>query len=432
MDNNFKYYSFDNYESKPPKNKSSIMKYIAIILVTSIVSSSTVGVILYNKFSADLKQAALTAMNAPVMNELEEGDQQQAAATAGVEQTAQEGPALKDSLYGDGSSTKNIKTTALTKGSDVTAIAKEAGPAIVGIRMTISGTRYNYFGSTNTQVGEGSGIIIRKDGYIMTNYHVVYGADPKNGTSSKTILEVFLPDGREAKAEFKGGDEKTDLAVIKIDLENLPTAEIGDSSKLQVGELAVAIGNPLGMEFAGSVTVGVISALNRTMEVDDRTLNLIQTDAAINEGNSGGALLNSQGQVIGINSVKVAASGVEGLGFAIPVNDAWPIVEQLIKYGYVKGRPLIGISGREISSVYASYYGLTEGIYITDVTIGSGADKAGIKPGDIIVSMAGKTIETINDLDKVKEAYKPGDTVTVVVNRDGKKISMKLTFSEEI
>jgi serine protease Do len=212
----------------------------------------------------------------------------------------------------------------------------------------------------------------------------------------------------------------------------LPIAELGDSSKLEVGELAVAIGNPLGMEFAGSVTVGVISALNRTMELENRTMNLIQTDAAINEGNSGGALLNSSGQVIGINSVKIAASGVEGLGFAIPVNDAWPIVDQLIRYGYVKGRPFIGISGREISSIYASYYGIAEGIYITDVTHGSGADRAGIMPGDIIVSMAGNRIEAIKDLDKVKETYKPGDTVTVVVNRDNKNISLRLTFGEEV
>ncbi len=443
MYNNFDYYNFDHQQNRQPKNNRNIAKYIAIVLVTSLISSTTVGVLLYSKFSADLKQASLSAMDTA-------GDDEQTGAllvSAGDEQGVQDevnaghesadvradgqDTGTNDVLQGSGNGTGSVRNTALPKGSSVTAIAKEAGPAIVGIRMTISGTRYNYFGSTNNQVGEGSGIIIRKDGYIMTNYHVVSGADPKNGSSSRTILEVFLPDGREAKAEFKGGDEKTDLAVIKIDLKDLPVAELGDSSKLEVGEMAVAIGNPLGMEFAGSVTVGVISALNRTMEMENRTLNLIQTDAAINEGNSGGALLNSQGQVIGINSVKIAASGVEGLGFAIPINDAWPIVEQLIKYGYVKGRPLIGISGREISSVYAKSYGLAQGIYITDVTEDSGADKAGIKPGDIIIGMAGKTVETVKDLDKVKEAYKPGDTVTVTVSRDGKKLDLKLTFGEE-
>ena len=195
--------------------------------------------------------------------------------------------------------------------------------------------------------------------------------------------------------------------------------------------IAVAIGIPMGMEFVVSVTVGVISALNRTIEINDRTLNLIQTDAAINQGNSGGALLNSQGQVIGINSAKIAASGVEGLGFAIPINDAWPIVDQLIRYGYVRGRPYIGISGREISSVYASYYGISKGIYVIDIVEGSGADKAGIKRGDIIVAIAGKDVESIRDLDKIKEAYKPGDTVHVTIDRSGRRMSLSLTFDEE-
>lgn len=440
MNNNSRYYDFNNQNYEPPRKKRSIMTYIAVILITSLISSTVVGILLYSKFSVALeKSLALAEMNAPAHNPQAKNE-----TVSSNSSDTSEAISLKNAKTSTanglqegedrGSGVKNGKATeiALPKGSDVTLIAKEAGPAIVGVRMTIAGTRNNYLGGTNSRVGEGSGIIIRKDGYIMTNYHVVYGADPKSTNSARTILEVFLPDGREAKAEFKGGDEKTDLAVIKIDEKDLPIAELGDSSKLEVGELAVAIGNPLGMEFAGSVTVGVISALNRTMELENRTMNLIQTDAAINEGNSGGALLNSSGQVIGINSVKIAASGVEGLGFAIPVNDAWPIVDQLIRYGYVKGRPFIGISGREISSIYASYYGIAEGIYITDVTQGSGADRAGIMPGDIIVSMAGNRIEAIKDLDKVKETYKPGDTVTVVVNRDNKNISLRLTFGEEV
>ncbi len=460
MYNSFNFDEHEYQKYKRPGNKRRLLPYIAIVLVTSLVSSLTVGAVLYGKFSLELEKARISAMDTLAADitgaaavsdkdlssgngaqKLPEGVHQTAegagndlrASTAQVNDNAVN-EAGRDIIKGSASGNTGqgeIQNTALPKGSAVTAIAKEAGPAIVGIRMTISGTRYNYFGVRNDQIGEGSGIIINKDGYIMTNYHVVSGADPKKGTSARTILEVFLPDGREAKAVFKGGDEKTDLAVIKIDLENLPTAELGDSSKLEVGELAVAIGNPLGMEFAGSVTVGVISALNRTIEMDDRALNLIQTDAAINEGNSGGALLNSQGQVIGINSVKIAASGVEGLGFAIPINDAWPIVDQLIKYGYVRGRAYIGIAGREISSIYASTYGLAKGIYITDVTQGSGADKAGIRAGDIIVSMAGKAVETVRDLDKIKEAYKPGDRVSVVVDRNGKKISLEMTFGEE-
>lgn len=164
---------------------------------------------------------------------------------------------------------------------------------------------------------------------------------------------MFLLDGIQAKATYIGGDSKNDLTVIKIELDNLPVAELGDSSQLEVGERAVAIGNPLGMEFAGSVTAGVVSALDRKVTADDKTLNLIQTDVAINPGNSGGALVNSQGKVIGINTIKISVAGVEGLGFAIPINDAKPIINQLIMFGYVKGRPFIGISGREITETIA-------------------------------------------------------------------------------
>lgn len=187
--------------------------------------------------------------------------------------------------------------TALTKGSAVTDIAKKVGPSVVGIRITFANPQSSFLGEELGQSkAEGSGVIISNDGYIMTNYHVVEYADPKNGASKNTVLEVFLPDNRQATAKFIGGDSRNDLAVIKIDLKNLPVAELGDSSQLEVGEPAIAIGNPLGMEFAGSVTVGVISALNRKVETEDKTLNLIQTDAAINPGNSGGALVNSRGR----------------------------------------------------------------------------------------------------------------------------------------
>jgi serine protease Do len=384
--NGFNYY-YDGFGYKPPRKRSRAFTYIALVLVTAIVSSITSGVILYNKFSDDLKNAEQIALNNAI-------EMEHAISEAVAEQirlyVPQEDNNARNTV--SGSYSNALAGTALPKGSDVTAIAKFAGPSIVGIRMTVSSSRRNFYGFSNSQVGEGSGIIISKDGYIMTNYHVVSSADPKRGLSNNTVLEVFLPDGREAKAVFKGGDEKTDLAVIKIDLKNLPTAVLGSSAGLEVGELAVAIGNPLGMEFAGSVTVGVISALNRTVKIGDRTLNLIQTDAAINEGNSGGALLNSRGEVIGINSAKISASGVEGLGFAIPIDDAKPVIEQLITFGYVRGRPLIGITGREISSIYADYYGVPKGIYVTDVSSGSGAAKAGIKAGDILVGLDGKSL----------------------------------------
>ena len=266
----------------------------------------------------------------------------------------------------------------------------------------------------------------------MTNYHVVSYADPRNEEHQSVTLEVFLPDKRQTRAKFIGGDPLNDLAVIKIDLKDLPVADLGDSSQLQVGELAVAIGNPLGLEFAGSITTGVISALNRTVAVaEDQVLNLIQTDAAINPGNSGGALVNSNSKVIGINTIKISVAGVEGLGFAIPINDAKPIINQLIKFGYIKGRPLLGITGQEISRSLAQYYKLPQGILIVDVTPGSGAAKAGIREQDLLTNMAGKRVTTMQQLNAIKKNYRAGDTVSVVVRRGKKQLNLRLTFSEE-
>lgn len=391
-----------------PKKKRNLNIYISLILISSIVSSAIMGSALYLKFSGELKkrdeliQKATTALNSTSSN------------TIGLQKG-------------------NPVSVSATNGLTVSEIAKKVGPSIVGIKMSITNSQSSsfLFGQWPGQSqSEGSGVVISSDGYILTNYHVVEYADPKNKGSS-TVLEVFLPDKRQAKAKFIGGDSKNDLAIIKIDLNNLPVAVLGDSTQLEVGDLAVAIGNPLGMEFAGSVTAGVISALNRTVAVEDRELNFIQTDAAINPGNSGGALVNSQGQVIGINTVKISFSGVEGLGFAIPINNAKPIVEQLIMFGYVKNRPFIGISGREITSSIAEQYNLPSGIYIIEVTPGSGAEKAGIKKGDILVSLADKDVKTMVELDKTKSLYKADDTVKVIIVREGKKIAMELTFSEE-
>lgn len=385
--------------------KSQFKIYLLLIGVTSIVTGVIVAGFFTLKFSRELKELAFAHSNNLC---LETG-------------------AVDFDKYRQGAA-----QIALAKGSSVTEIAKKVGPSIVGIRMTISDNPYSFFDvEFGGQKAEGSGVIVSKNGYIMTNYHVVEYADPKHQLSRNVSLEVFLADKRRVKAKFVGGDNDNDLAVVKVDLNNLPAAELGDSAQLEVGELAVAIGNPLGMEFAGSVTAGVISALNRTMAVEDKTLNLIQTDAAINPGNSGGALVNSRGQVIGINTVKISIAGVEGLGFAIPINDAKPIIDQLMMFGYVKGRPMLGIAGKEITETIARYYDLPLGIYVLEVTPGSGADRAGIRRGDIIISLAGKAVRTMKELDNIKKNYKAGDTVNVVIVRDGARRTFKLTFSEE-
>jgi len=390
-------------EPKPgfPKFKNA-RAFVAIALVSSLVTASAVGGGLYYKFSNDLNQiqATLTKNNT--------------AKTAS-------------------SSTAGVTQVSLPKGSAVTDVVKNVAPAVVGIRVTNTSTSINIFGQQqqSQQGGEGSGVIIDKDGYIMTNYHVVSEADPKVSGSKNTTVEVFLQDKRQAKATFVGGDEQNDLAVIKVDLTDLPVAELGDSSTLQAGETAIAIGNPLGMEFAGSVTVGVISSVERTMDVDGKSMKLIQTDAAINPGNSGGALVNSQGQVVGINSVKISMTGVEGLGFAIPINVAKPIVDQLKMFGYVKGRPYIGISGMAVTDAIAKAYNVPVGIYVQTVEASSGAANAGLQRGDIITSVDGKEIKQMSDLDEVKKAHKAGDTVEMKIDRNGKTITTNLTFTEQ-
>ena len=302
----------------------------------------------------------------------------------------------------------------------VVEIAQKVGPTVVGINTKVQ--MQSFFGIPTMQDGSGSGIIISADGYVVTNNHVIEGASE---------ITVLLSDGKEYPAKLIGGDARTDLAVLKIEGQNFPYAILGNSSELQVGELAVAIGNPLGNELAGSVTGGYISALNRSITVDDQRFNLIQTDAAINPGNSGGALVNNYGEVIGINSVKMSASGVEGIGFAIPIDEAKPIIEDLKNGGYVKGRPVIGIAGRNVTKQDSQYYGIPVGIYVLELTPYSAAEKAGIKTSDVITEIDGVKVETIDELNAEKEKHKAGDRVTLTVIRGEDTLKIKLTLQED-
>ncbi len=302
----------------------------------------------------------------------------------------------------------------------VVEISRKVGPAVVGINTKVQ--QQTIFGTSALASGSGSGIILSADGYIVTNNHVIEGANE---------ITVILSDGTEYSAILIGADARTDLAVIKIEGENFPTAILGNSSALQVGELAVAIGNPLGNELAGSVTGGYISALNRSITVDDQEFNLIQTDAAINPGNSGGALVNNYGEVIGINSVKMSASGVEGIGFAIPIDEAKPIIDDLIANGYVKGRPVIGIAGINVSEQDSAYYDIPVGIYVKETTLYSAAERAGIKTGDVIVEINGIKVKTVDELNEEKEKHKAGDTVVLTVNRNGEIMQIPLTLQED-
>ena len=236
-------------------------------------------------------------------------------------------------------------------------------------------------------------------------------------------------DETEYEATIVGTDEETDLAVIKIEKTGLKSAELGDSDRVTVGEFAMAVGNPLGMQ--SSVTAGMIGAVNREITGSDgKKYKLIQTDAAINSGNSGGALVNSKGQVIGINTLKIASTGVEGMGFAIPINSAKPIYEQLITYNKVK-RPYIGISGRDLSKELAEKNNLPEGVYVVGVEEFSAAEKAGIQPGDVIIRVNGEEVKTMNKLNEIKNEHQIGETITVTISRNGKEKDVKITLQEK-
>ena len=302
-------------------------------------------------------------------------------------------------------------------------IARRVGPAVVGITATgQTSNNLGMFSMPQETQSSGSGIIISSDGYIVTNNHVVNGASK---------LKVTLNTLDEYDAKLIGTDPQTDLAVIKIEASGLTAAVLGNSSDVEVGEVAIAIGNPLGQELAGTVTTGIISATNRNVTVDGVEYTLLQTDAAINNGNSGGALVNAYGEVIGINSVKMSSTGVEGLGFAIPSDTAKPIISDLMSYGYVKGRPVIGITGRNITEEMSSYYDLPIGVYISGIAEFSAAEAAGLKPGDVIIKCDGQTIETMDELNEIRDQHQVGDVLTLTVVRNGSKADIPVTLGED-
>lgn len=324
--------------------------------------------------------------------------------------------------------------------SPVEAIAEKVSPSIVGIQITVPArSSFSFFFDISGDgVGYGSGIIIREDGYILTNNHVIEAAmagRTSNALIDGAKIEVIMPDNKDKpyKAQVVGRDEKTDIAVLKIDAVGLPAAEMGDSDEVKVGELAVAIGNPGGMDYMGSVTAGVISGINRTITFDNgQEFRLLQTDAAINPGNSGGALVNSRGQVIGINTVKAVATDVEGLGFAIPINEASRIANSLIQYGYPKDRPSIGVViDTSFTKEDADRMKAPNGLWVNDVQPGSAAEKAGIQPFDIIVKFDGREVRTFSELENLKLQHKPGDEVEMEVFRNGVPLKLKIVLDEE-
>ncbi len=300
----------------------------------------------------------------------------------------------------------------------VVQAARKVGPAVVGI--TNKRQARDFFNRLVDASGTGSGVIYKSDGYIVTNHHVIEGA--------KEIL-VQLSDGRELPAKLLGSDSITDLAVIKVEAKDLPYVTFGDSDAIMVGETAIAIGNPLGLELRGTVTAGVISALNRTVKIGDSDIPLIQTDAAINPGNSGGALVNADGEVIGINSRKVAAGGIEGLGFAVPSNIVKTVVRDLEKNGTVT-RPYLGVylMDKEILDRSNFEYDLQGGVLVYKIAPNSPIARAGIKPMDIIVKINGEKVSRASELRAKLFTHKVGDVVTLTVLFRGEFHDYKVTL----
>lgn len=320
-------------------------------------------------------------------------------------------------------------------------------PSVVGVSATFEYSPQGYSGfggmfdygfgnapqSSQELVYTGTGIVMTEDGYIVTNAHVVYDSEYNCGEAVE--VSVLFSDKSEKDAKIIAYDEETDLAVLKVDATGLSPASFGDSDELRVGELVVAIGNPLGFDLFGSATCGIVSGLDRQISINEKNMKLIQIDAAINSGNSGGPLVNSCGQVVGINSAKMSSSysssaSIEGLGFAIPIDEAKVIIDDLINYKYVKGRPQIGISTKDVSETVSRYYNIPMGVYVVNVEEGSTAEFAGIKTGDVIIGIQGEAISTSEELSEIKNQYKAGDEITLTITRNGEDIEVTLVLQE--
>ena len=325
-----------------------------------------------------------------------------------------------------------------------TEIVDKVMPSVVGVSSTFQWqeqySSWPFGGDMQTQdksgTATGTGIIMSKDGYIITNAHVIYDSNYGKAAEISVVLsENANYSETEYPATIVGYDTEADIAVLKVNATDLVAAEFGDSNELQVGELALAIGNPLGFELFGSVSCGIISALNREVTINENSMKLIQTDAAINSGNSGGPLINSSGQVIGINSAKLSSNytetTIEGLGFAIPITEATKIINDLINYGYVTGKPQIGITTEDVSETTSRMYGIPVGVFVTKVTEGGAAAQAGIQKRDVIIAANDKTVKTADELNDIKNQFSAGDTLKLTVTRGDEDLTINVVLQEQ-
>ena len=396
--------TYQTGSTRPPKNNRGITAFLLIAVIVLIGAVTLLGAMNIHMFRQLKGNTPKETLDISISHE---------------ENNSATAPSLLDldksgdpvSLATSPASVENVVTEGAMSLQD---IYETTIHSVVSIRCS-------HRGGSST----GTGVVLTSDGYIVTNAHVVEGAHS---------ITIRFHNDMEQDAELVGTDDISDLAVLWVDADDLSFAQLGDSSVLRVGDAVVAIGDPLGEELRGSMTDGIVSAINRDVNVEGRVMNLIQTNAALNSGNSGGPLINCYGQVIGINTMKMGDSmsvaGVEGLGFAIPSNTVHEIVNQLISQGFVSGRPYIGIEGEGVSSFYQFYYGLPYGLYITKVESGSPADKAGLQAGDILLTVGDTRISGVADYESALYGYEPGDTLNIVIYRSGRQYSATLTVGE--
>ena len=393
------YYEFDEEHYK---KRNNIWKYIAVAIIFGLIGAMITYYVLSVNEDGDV-----------IKNEENELEPKEDVIDEVPENENKPNMGAKGDIY-------------ISSDNPVVEIAQKVSPAVVGITNKSEVRVQDFFFEERTEEQEayGSGIIISEDGYIVTNYHVIEGAKE---------LYVILANGDTVEADLIGGDKQSEVAVLKIDApDELSVATLGDSDEVQQGELVVAIGNPLGHQLAGTVTAGIISAVDRSLTLDDgRRMKLIQTDAAISPGNSGGALVNSKGQVIGMNTLKINTSytGAEGLGFAIPSNDFVKIAEELIDKGMVE-RPGIGILGREIPEEYAKELGYHQGIGVVKIISNGPAHKAGIVPGDVIIGLDDQEVKTFDELSAIIKKQKVGDVLKIKIWRDGDELTIPIKLEQ--
>ncbi len=404
---------YETGSTHPPKHRTGLVMILlaAVVLIGGIVSClGFFNIHLLRQSDADSQQGLDASVGFSQEQALIPDN------TLSAEAQTQVDPAtLSDVTLELNTTPQSVENIPQEGGLSLQAIYEKATPSVVSICCTTDG-------GTST----GTGVVLSPKGYLVTNHHVVEGARE---------IQVLFSDNRVLPATCIGTDGASDLAVLYVESDSpLTAAEFGSSSALRVGDAVVAIGDPLGVELRGTMTNGIVSAINRDITSGGRTMTLIQTNAALNSGNSGGPLLNCYGQVIGINTMKIgdymSSAGVEGLGFAIPSTTVKEIVDQLIAQGYVSGRPSLGITGQTVSGFEQLYYRLPQGIYITQVEDSSDAAAKGIAPGDILLQMGNTRITDTNTLQSALYAQEAGDTVTVIIYRSGRQYSLEITLGQ--